>query len=118
MDQRADGDLADANCVSVSGIAASRGTSKRAAGLRICEISRRPRTLAARSQDLAEAKGQRRGPVATARVVSPEVRFDLARDEKSEADTAGRAQRGVSESAHRRRDRACRGERDAAESPE
>src|SRR5436305_1256063 len=97
MDQRAEGDLADANCLSVSGIAASGRPSRRAAGLRICEISQRPRTLAATSQDLAETEGQRGGPVATPRVVSPEVRFDLSRDQKSEADTAGRAQRGVSE---------------------
>src|SRR2546425_13082546 len=57
MDQRAEGDLAHANCLSVSGIAASRRPSRRAAGLRICEISQRPRTLAATSQDLAETEG-------------------------------------------------------------
>src|SRR6266853_2240843 len=118
MDQRAKGDLADANCLSVSGIAKRAAQQERCRRPRICEISQTPRTLAVMSQDLAEAEGQGRGPVATSRVVSPEVRFDLSRDQKSEADTAGRAQWGVSVGARRRRDRDCRGERHTAESPE
>ena len=71
-----------------------------------------------RLEDFAEAERQRRGSVATPRVVSSEVRFDLPRDQKSEAETARRAQRGISERAHGRRDRACRRERYSTKPPE